>query len=679
MNKLTHKALRFAICISVTASSFIHASNSSIQTAFAAPIPSATITPASTTAQLGNNVQFNVAFDNAAITPPLVGYGPYLDLYMPKGIDGAFLLPLDGLTFNGATFLGQPVEVALDTTCPIGGLFIHPLINLPTPCIAGQQVVVLRLPFGSFTDGQPPASVQVNTTLSNLADVGAPISLTVQSGFQFGASPTGTVPITGALLSAQVTPSIFDLTKTYSGPEDETATGPNYPRSYAINASIAAGIPLTNLVLTDNLPNTIAFIPGSITNSPSAVISNTPAANVAASPNTLRVRYPTVSNNASLGFSFFVPYTDSTGAPLLNANTGAPRLSVNDVLGTATWSPIDPRDTGGVITSNVTISDHILTDRSIATQKGVSVISGAGPNGEAKPGAVLQYTLNVQVSDFFSFNGVVLSDTLPDGLRFDDTFTPTLQGNFNPFTLAAASMANTSFGVNPNYTPDSPSPNDGTTGLVFRVSDELVSRGQNGRVIGGCINPAGGTTTPNCNTYNDGATTFVVTYRAIVQDSFSDDPGNVPLDVLNALNNTASVAGNVLSNSTFNPTGNVAQDSTGQVVQTGGVTTQKTVYALEGIVCSPQPCANVPVSNSADVTFRLRYTLPSGDFRLLNLEDFLPLPVFDATEMLTFTAGITSTAPAAGVCNVRTIAYAVAQHRDHNEHSPDPECCVFFV
>jgi uncharacterized repeat protein (TIGR01451 family)/fimbrial isopeptide formation D2 family protein len=650
MKTLFQKATRIALCLSVIASSFIHALNGSTEIAFAAPVPAATITPAATTAQLGNNVQFNVSFDNVAITPPLVGYGPYLDVLLPLGIDGGVAAPLDGLSFNSATYLGQPVTPIDNFFCGPSGSFVHPLTGLITTCTPRQQVVVLPLPFGSFTDGQPPASVQVNTTLSNLADVGVPISLTVQPGFQFGASPTGTVPITGSLLSAQVTPSIFDLAKTYNGPEDETATGPNFPRSYNVQTSIAPGIPLTNLVVTDNLPNTIAFITGTITTAPTAVISNTPANGIAASPNPLRVRHPSVTGSASLGFQFFVPLTDSTGSPVLGVTTGAPRQSANDVLGVATWAPIDPRDVGGVITSNVTISDHILTQRSIATQKGVSVISGGGPNGEPRPGAVVQYTLNVQVSDFFSFNGVVLSDTMPDGLRFDTTFTPTLSGNFNPFTLTAASMAGANFNVKPNYTPASSPPNDGTTGLVFSVSNELQSRGRpNGNVLGGCINPAGGTTTPNCATYNDGATTFVVTYRAVVQDNFSDNPGNVPLDILNALNNTAIVAGNVLSNSTFAQTGSVAQDTSGQTITTASFTIEKTVYALEGTVCSPQPCANVPVTNSARVTFRLRTTVPSGDFRGVRLDDYLPLPVFEATDVITFTPSLTTAAPAIGV------------------------------
>lgn len=648
MKTILQKATRIALCVSVTATGFINALSSSPKIAFANPIPTAAITPAATNARLGSNISFNVAFNNpASPPPPLVGYGPYLDVRMPLGADGAVAAPLDGLSFVDATYLGQAVEVVANFYCGVSGFFDHPLTGLATPCTPRQQVVVLRLPFGSFTDSQPASTIVVNTSLSNLADVGVPISLTVQPGFQFGASPTGTVPLTGSVVSANVTPTLFDLTKSYVGPEDETATGPNFPRTYNIQTSIAATIPLTNLVVTDNLPNTIAYISGTITTAPSAVISNTPAAGVAASPNILRVRYPSVTSSASAGLSFFVPLTDSTGARVLDPVTGAPRQSVNDVVGSATWSPIDPRDIGGVITSDVTISDHILTDKSIATQKSVSVIGG---DGTVRPGATLEYSLDVQVSDFFAFNGVIISDTMPDGLRFDTSFTPTLQGDFNSFAQTAANMAGANYSVVSHYTGGTP-PIDGTTGLAFRVSDELVTRGRpNGRILGGCIITTG-VATPNCNTYNDGATTMQVKYRAIVQDTFTNNPAGISLDALVKLNNTSKVSGNVLDTSNpFTPTNSVAQDGAGQTAQAAGPSTEKSIYAIEGVVCVVQPCPVVPLpmTNGASITFRLKYTLPTGDFRGLRLDDYLPLPVFDVSEIVSFTPTKDSAAPATG-------------------------------
>ncbi|MFN0071652.1 MAG: hypothetical protein ACKVVP_09230, partial [Chloroflexota bacterium] len=58
------------------------------------------------------------------------------------------------------------------------------------------------------------------------------------------------------------------------------------------------------------------------------------------------------------------------------------------------------------VASNVTAVDHILNDRSIATQKSVTVITDTGAVGPT-PGDTLEYTITVQISDFFVFQSVV--------------------------------------------------------------------------------------------------------------------------------------------------------------------------------------------------------------------------------------------------------------------------------
>ncbi|MGH9676409.1 MAG: hypothetical protein ACRD36_04845 [Candidatus Acidiferrum sp.] len=52
-------------------------------------------------------------------------------------------------------------------------------------------------------------------------------------------------------------PELFMLKKTCIGPENETATGPNFPRQYKLDVSIAPGQTITNLDVTDLLPNNL--------------------------------------------------------------------------------------------------------------------------------------------------------------------------------------------------------------------------------------------------------------------------------------------------------------------------------------------------------------------------------------------------------------------------------------
>ena len=117
-----------------------------------------------------------------------------------------------------------------------------------------------------------------------------------------------------------MTPAIWRLTKTYIGPEDETATGPNFPRQYRIDVDIATGQTVTSVDLTDALPGSLQFL--SVV---STLVNNAPAAATAvATPSTtvpggaLTRRFATVigtagTQDASLIFSYFVPRMNDTG------------------------------------------------------------------------------------------------------------------------------------------------------------------------------------------------------------------------------------------------------------------------------------------------------------------------------------------------------------------------------
>ena len=54
---------------------------------------------------------------------------------------------------------------------------------------AGDALVVLELPFGSFAPDQPPITVSVQANLSNLADLGTALTLRAWGGFRFGSDP----------------------------------------------------------------------------------------------------------------------------------------------------------------------------------------------------------------------------------------------------------------------------------------------------------------------------------------------------------------------------------------------------------------------------------------------------------------------------------------------------------
>ena len=142
---------------------------------------------------------------------------------------------------------------------------------------AGDKLVTIQLPFGSFVPDQPRATIKLPFGVSEDADLGTLLTLKARGGFRFGAdalnNPTTDPSIlcpnqvadavsnsTSWTTKLDVTPTLITLKKTYSGPEDETATGPNFPRQYTIEVDVADGQTVENLDVTDFLPDNMAYL-----------------------------------------------------------------------------------------------------------------------------------------------------------------------------------------------------------------------------------------------------------------------------------------------------------------------------------------------------------------------------------------------------------------------------------
>ena len=83
----------------------------------------------------------------------------------------------------------------------------------------------------------------------------------------------------------------------------------------------------------------------------------------------------------------------------------------NTVTGTATWDPVDGRD------AIVSVSDSdtdIIQARSIAIQKSNAVVTDAQAAGPT-PEDIYEFTLQVQVSDYFTFGDLLVTDILGNG------------------------------------------------------------------------------------------------------------------------------------------------------------------------------------------------------------------------------------------------------------------------
>lgn len=639
-------------------------------------------------AMIGAQITFTVTFDNNDPESE-TGYGPFIEFELPTtGADGD-----DGLTFVSATYLGSPIPAQdrFVSTFGPGGTLPHPLVRdasgnfITVSGTPGNQLVVIRLPFGSFTPTQPPATVSVTVQMSNLADLGTPLTVRARGGYQYGFTPLddwccGDPPAStlSGYTTAAVTPTIMTLSKSYAGPSntsDETATGPNFTRQYTVTVDIAAGQTVTNLTITDALDDNAQYVPTATASPAGYTLVDQPVSGAPQNPpdNDLIVRWASVtggagSSDASTTLSFFIPRDDANGGRVLDPSTGAAVPTCNQASASATWTPLDPRDAPQVITLDPVGCEHTLTDRSLATQKGFTVVGGGAP----APGRVLEYTLEVQVSDFFAFDGLVLDDIISDGQSFDATFTPTMTISGNGFSLGAAPMTNYTVTPNKDLSDGPPPPppenpaTDGTTLLRLDISAELAARAASlpvgpardhalaGRLLGGCI-PLGGSASPDCGSYNDGGTTVTIVFRTVIDENFTDDypSGDWSVDQGDILRNRETVTGQLLNTLTFASTGLpfVSDDAEASLVLGTGALT-KEIYAINGTLCPDAivcPAGGPYRIKPGDVvTYRLTYTMPFSDQENLEFTDYLPLPIFDATEVATFNATVSAAAPPAG-------------------------------
>ena len=163
----------------------------SIQVALAGPIAGGSFANAPSESLIGESFSFTVNLQNSGDAP---GYGPYVDVALPQtGADGAGAATDDGISFVSATYAGQAVQ-ATTLTFDSGGHATHPYARTNTGAsvvvngTAGDQLVVLRLPFGSYVPSQPAVPIVITATTSNLADTGTPLTIRTNGGFMYGST-----------------------------------------------------------------------------------------------------------------------------------------------------------------------------------------------------------------------------------------------------------------------------------------------------------------------------------------------------------------------------------------------------------------------------------------------------------------------------------------------------------
>jgi len=663
--------------------------------------------------QIGSDVNVSLVFENIGASGD-TGYAPFIDLIIPHlGADGlfdgdAFAQAADGLDIaaDGAiTYLGQNVDYTvltfpdddgaydnggtlLDLSDDTGGsslgVLVHPLARdangdpLEVYGRAGDKLVVIELPFGSFTTEQPAAELDVALSLSASADLNLPLTLSARAGFSAGADPLDNPADDPSILSGSsisdssnwaethaITPTLISVQVSYDDLENETATGPGFPRRITLTVDIPAGQTVTDLDIISSLPDNIVLASlDEITSTGGAANFTT---NIAAALNntlftgsngllpvdlsgpvsgqSLVVTADSITGiagaDATVTFSYYVPEFDANGERTIplngeDDNSGSQSDLQITVAAQGDWTPLDARDTGGAgaaVAAEVTLGAAVQ-NKSIAIQKSVEVVTDNGAAG-ASPGDILEYTLSFQVSDYFTFGDLLITDVMSDGQRYDfgtdATFSVSdrngaITDNFDVRLSTAADAGETLVIDETTIATGGDEPGlSQTTTLTFDLSQALIASGAVDGVLQGGLAAGGGGQTA----------TGTITFRAIVLDEFSEifEPGDRSVDQGDLLTNTVSIAGTVRDNLQISriigaeETGGVEEDDSAASISivSGGLT--KSIYAVNGSTTLPAELAAGDL-----VTYSLEYELPTSDIETLTLIDYLPLPVFEVLD-----------------------------------------------
>ena len=637
----------------------------------APPLPTSLDAATNTEPMINSQFVFTVSFDNDTSNNAATdtGYGPFVDVIVPHEIQiigsptifGSAVSP-EIFTWNGTGWEDSTGTILTEHPGETTGSVSDTDLEMPQGSFdVGDKWYYLVHPFGSYTTGQPAIDANFTAVASTTegAQVGTDYEIFHRAGFNFGDTATNEHgPIqetnTGSL---SITPQVLDIHKINNAPEAQTVTGPNYPVEYTLRVNIAGNETVNDVVVQDYLPEgavyrgdvTIAPVSGSGAPAVTPVSTTEPTAwtvlGADANDRLLELNLGDltgVDNPDSGHTEWEIKYTvyfsdvDADGNPLLPTTGGD--MTVENQSGISGQYAGDTVS-DGVNSDNDTPSDNTIQLASIVTYKDVSVVGG----GDPVPNATLEWSVEVDISDYYAGGNIVFNDVFGDGQTFDSSFTPTIVLHENGTTTSGNfDAANFLVGTEDAYDGQGgTTAGTGLTQVVFNVSDQFQAMGDaDGVMEGGFI--ADGTVigadqagdTLNDRIGGDG-TYATITFRTVIDQEFdefqdsADGTGDSSVDLGDSINNDVDVTADIADSDPTTPDQQQGDHSSDGVVIKGGKVVKET-YAVNG---DTNYDLSNGVSSGDEITYRLRMELPLADFENLVVSDFLPLPVYDVNEL----------------------------------------------
>ena len=645
----------------------------------------------------GESLTFSVEVDNTGAADS--GFSPFVEVVLPDELTySSASFSVGGLSLNPVS--PSPVTIVdNDLGDPDLGSATNPITGAVYPVdsfAVDSTYLAFRLPVGSFTPSQDPIGLTIVADMDpGLAVAALADPLRTQCGFALGEDPLDNPGADPVILSGFsdgiISATVIDVNKSVSNGsgaiDGETATGENFPLNYSVSANVANTATVTSLTLDETLPSNLQLVSVdsvdddgggfTITFTPSGgglpQISNVaPFVPVGSFDpgGTLEVVYNSITGDsgdatdAEFVITAYVPDLDEFGANVLPPLTGVQDIVTNTADGSGTYNGLPVSDTSAAAVYDV---------QSLSIQKSANIDINAGPAGYS-PGDTVGYTLNFQLSDYFSFEDIVIDDLLPDGMTYvpaSASMSITEDGSTYPgIIFSEVNLAiQSNLPAGPPYDFSGPEclgctlaivadtvddddvndpPADGLTSLVFDVSGAIdaAALAIDGDLVGGMVGPV-----PVGQ-----PTTGTITFQATINESFVDAQlHDVSIDAYDSLINNVTISGE-LSN---NPATYASEDSTQTIGIVEPTFTKEIVgFINNGGTLDLPPFSSDPleVSPGDQVVFALEVDIPTGDLEDLEITDYLPQPFFDAAEISTlFDAtvytpvdGNNGTVPAAG-------------------------------
>jgi len=509
---------------------------------------------------LGEQLCFETNFTNTGAT----GFGPYFRLILPPtlGFDSAEVFGSD--IGGGVTVVGQFPDDGDPATTE--STLTDPRIDEPVTGTEGFTYINIVLPVGSVVDGGPDLDTTMCLTIAPAAEIGVALPVDMTPVYEFGDTATGdNGPIVGDVLEQSVTPTVILFDKTDTAPESERPPGTTWPFEYVLTVDIANTATISELVISDTLPADFQFTgPVDISGGSGCAITTAPSTSIPGGDLEVRCTGDTVGTAS--GSDVVVRYSGHV-IDILDEAVCQTAPVVNAGSVDATFSPV----AGGPVTLPALNDSATVTAKHVAIQKSAS--------GGSSPGAVVDYGLPLQVTDFGDADRLVLTDVLPDGVEFDPASVDVTVGG-------------TAVNVAPDVTVNDPG--DGTTVVVFDIGSAFFAQTGNDRI--------------------DRGTAISVDYQATVLETYRET--GEPVLAADSLPNSVTADYDLVQGAAG------CSDGSGASVSIVPVTIGKQVVNVQTFYEPGDP-----------VIYRLTMQIPSGDTRAIRFEDFLPLPVLQVGDV----------------------------------------------